>query len=181
MSNIKYFEDQLDDEKVLFVFKKHPVVMRKGLILGSLGPLVGVLPATARPELGFSWFYGGLLIGLLAGLILFLPFWISWNYSVFIVTDQRFIQITQKGMFKRSVVDVGMNQIQMVNYEVSGFQETVLKFGTIMMQTFLGDLVIHEVPHPANIQKKMLKILREQGIISKSATAPPRAQQETNE
>ena len=32
----KYFADQFDDEEVLYVFHKHPIVMRKGLILGML-------------------------------------------------------------------------------------------------------------------------------------------------
>jgi hypothetical protein len=39
----KYFDDQFDDEEVLYVFRKHPIVMRKGLIIGSLGLLVGPL------------------------------------------------------------------------------------------------------------------------------------------
>ena len=162
----KYFDDQFDDEEVLYVFRKHPVVMRRGLILASIGLLLGVIPVSVNPELGFGWFYGGLASGLVLGLLLFFPSWIAWFYSVFIVTDQRFIQITQKGLFHRSVVDVGLNQIQMVNYEVSGLQETLLGFGTIMMQTYLGDLLIHDVSHPPKIQKKMIHILRDQGIIA---------------
>lgn len=161
----KYFADQFDDEEVLFVFHKHPVVMRKGLVLAMMGPLVGVLPVAIKPTLGFGWFFGGLLAGVILGLLMFFPAWIAWHYSVFIVTDQRFIQITQKGLFHRSVVDIGINQIQMVNYEISGLQETLLGFGTMMVQTYMGDLVIHDVHHPAKIQKKMLRILREQGII----------------
>lgn len=160
----KYFEDQFDDETVLYVFRKHPVVMRKGLVLACLGPLLGVLPAAIKPELGFGAFFGGLGVGFLLGLILFFPSWIGWYYSVFIVTDQRLIQITQKGLFHRSVVDLGLSQIQMVNYEIAGLQQTLLGFGTIMMQTYVGDLVIHEVHHPAKIQKKILHILREEGI-----------------
>jgi hypothetical protein len=168
----KYFDDQMDDEEVLFVFKRHPIVMRKGIILFSLGPLFGVLPATIKPELGFGWFFGGMLGGFLLGALLMFPSWIAWNYSVFIVTDQRFIQITQKGFFHRSVVDVGLNQIQMVNYEVAGLQETLLGFGTIMMQTYMGELLIHEVHHPAKIQKKLLGILRERGIVGNAAGTP---------
>lgn len=175
----KYFEDQFDDEEVLFVFRKHPIVMRKGLILGSLGPLLGVIPAAVRPQLGFGWFFGGLAIGCVLSILLFLPSWIAWHYSVYIVTDQRFIQITQKGLFHKGVVDVGLNQVQMVNYEVAGFQETLLGFGTIMMQTYLGDLVIHDVHHPAKIQKKLLNILREQGIITSSF--PTKQETVTNE
>jgi hypothetical protein len=57
-----------------------------------------------------------------------------------------------------------LSQIQMVNYQIAGLQETLLGFGTIMMQTFVGDLIIHEVHHPAKIQKKLLETLRDHGI-----------------
>ena len=164
----KYFADQFDDEEVLMVFRKHPVVMRKGLVLAMMGPLLGVIPAAIKPTLGFGWFFGGLAAGFVLGILLFVPGWIAWYYSVFIVTDQRLIQITQKGLFHRAVVDIGLNQIQMVNYEIAGLQETLLGFGTIMVQTYMGDLVIHDVHHPAKIQKRMLHILRDQGIIISS-------------
>lgn len=166
--NKKLFDDQFDDEEVLYVFRKHPIVMRKGLVFGSFAPLIGILPAAINPDLGFGWFFGGLALGMIGwGLILF-PFWISWFYSIMIVTDQRLIQITQKGLFHKTVVDLGLSQIQMVNYQVAGIQQTLLGYGTIMMQTYVGDLVIHEVHHPAKIQKKILDILREEGIVIKS-------------
>ena len=174
----KYFDDQFDDETVLFVFRKHPLVMRKGLILGMLALLLGTVPALIKPQ--YSYFFVGLLIGAVVGLLLFSPSWISWYYSVFIVTDQRLIQITQKGLFHRSVVDMRLNQIQMVNYQVSGIQETLLGFGTIMMQTFVGDLIIREVHHPARIQKKLLETLREYGIIAEPYP-PAQAQEELAE
>jgi uncharacterized membrane protein YdbT with pleckstrin-like domain len=160
----KYFDDQFDDEEVLYVFRKHPIVMRKGLILGLLGPLIGVLPAAIDPNLGFNLFFGGLIGGCILGLLIFAPSWIGWHFSVFIVTDQRFIQITQKGLFHRAVADLALAQIQSVNYEVKGLQETLLGFGTIHMRTYVGDLVVHNVHHPARIQKKIVGILREQGI-----------------
>ncbi|MGH7193370.1 MAG: PH domain-containing protein, partial [Candidatus Saccharimonadales bacterium] len=149
----KYFADQFDDEEVLYVFRKHPIVMRRGLILGMLGPLIGIVPAAIRPELGFNIFFAGLAAGCFLGLILFFPSWVGWHFSVFIVTDQRFIQITQKGFFHRAVADLTLKQIQSVNYEVSGLEETLLAFGTIKMQTYVGDLTIHKVHRPARIQK----------------------------
>lgn len=164
----KYFEDQFDDEEVLYVFHKHPIVMRKGLVFGLLGPLIGVIPAAINPTLGFGVFFGGLVVGMMLGLLIFAPSWISWHFSVFIFTDQRFIQISQRGLFHRAVADLGLNQIQSVNYEVFGLQETLLGFGTIKMQTYVGDLVIKDVHHPAKIQKKLLNILRDQGINSSS-------------
>lgn len=160
----KYFDDQFDNEEVLYVFRKHPIVMRKGLVFGLLGPLIGVLPTAIDPNLGFGVFFGGFAAGCLLGLLIFAPSWISWHFSVFIVTDQRFIQITQKGLFHRSVADLGLPQIQSVNYEVSGLQATLLGFGTILMQTYVGDMVIHDLHHPARVQKRILSILRDEGI-----------------
>jgi hypothetical protein len=174
----KFFDTQFDDEEVLHVFRKHPIVMRKGLVFGAFAPLLGVLPAAIKPELGMGWFFGGLVAGILLwGLVLF-PFWINWFYSIFIVTDQRLIQITQKGLFHKTVVDLALNQIQMVNYQVAGLQETLLGYGTIMIQTYVGDLVIHNVHHPAKIQKIILNILKEEGI---NATSLPTADKEMNE
>jgi len=169
---VKYFPDQFDDEEVLYVFRKHPVVMRRGLIWGSLGLLIGPLYTlvltythSANPP-SLNFFYLSLLVSVGLGGLLFFPSWMSWYYSVFIVSDKRFIQITQRGFFHRSVVDMALNQIQMVNYEVSGLQETLLGFGTIMMQTFVGDLVIHYIHHPAKIQKRLLEILRQEGVVA---------------
>jgi uncharacterized membrane protein YdbT with pleckstrin-like domain len=140
------------------------------LLIGPLYTLaLTYLRPNNLPSLGF--FFLSLLVSAVIGFILFFPTWISWFYSVFIVTDQRLIQITQKGLFHRSVVDIGLNQIQMVNYSIAGFQETLLGFGTITMQTYLGELVIHEVHHPTKIQKKILSILRDQGVLA--AAFPP--------
>lgn len=158
----KYFEDQFDDEEVLFVFRKHPIVMRRGLILLMIAMLLGMIPSLITPD--YAVYFMGLGGGLLLGLILAFPSWMGWYFSVFIVTNQRFIQITQKGMFHRSVVDMGLNQVQMVNYEVSGMTQTLFGFGTIMMQTFVGDLVVRNIHHPARIQKKILEILRSEQI-----------------
>ncbi len=160
----KYFDDQFDDEDVLYVFRKHPIVMRKGLILGMLALLLGTVPALIKPE--FSYFYGGLAGGFILGILTFMPSWIAWYYSVFIVTSQRFIQITQKGLFSRSVSDLGLHHIQTINYEVKGVQETLLGFGTIVVQTYMGDLFIHDVHHPAKTQKKIVDIMRKAGIVT---------------
>ena len=145
--------------------------MRKGLILACFGILAGplytfVLTFTNKdniPSLGF--FFGSLAAGLVIGAILMLPSWIRWYFSVYIMTNQRFIQ-ESRSLFQTSVVDIGLDQVQMINYQINGFQETLLGFGTIIVQTYVGELVIHDVHHPAKIQKKMIGVLRELGIHS---------------
>jgi hypothetical protein len=165
----KHFKEQFDEEDVLLVFRKHPVVMRKGLILGMLGLLVGPLYTLAltflRPNNppSITFFGLSLLAGFVLGAILMLPSWIKWYFSIYIMTSHRFIQQT-RSMLQINVVDLSLEQIQMINYQISGLQETLLGFGTIIVQTYVGDLIIKDVHHPAKVQKKMVYILRELGI-----------------
>jgi len=159
----KYFAEQYDDEEVLLVFNQHPIVMRKGLILGMLAIALGTVPS-------FIWvtmesLYYGLAGGFVLGGLVFFPHWMRWHFSVYIVTDKRFIEINQKGMFKKSVVDLDLRQIQMINYQINGLQETLLSFGTMVVHTYMGDLTIRELHHPAKIQKEIQQILRDKGIV----------------
>ena len=162
----KYFADQFDDEEVLYVFRRHPIVMRKGLIIFMAFLLLGTLPVLFDPR------YGVLAVGLAAGavlgLLVYLPWWIGWYFSVFILTNQRFIQITQKGLFHRSVADVNLPLIQSINYEISGFEQTVLGFGTIIMQTYVGDSKLHTIYHPAKVQRRLVELMRQTGVTPKT-------------
>jgi hypothetical protein len=157
----KHFKEQFDDEEVQLVFRKHPVVMRKGLILSSFALLIGVLPALVKPV--YTVFFGGLIAGCILALALMFPFWVKWYFSVYIMTSHRFIQQT-RSMLQVNVVDISLEQIQMINYQISGLEDTMLGFGTIIVQTYAGDLVIHDVHHPAKVQKKMIHVLRGLGI-----------------
>lgn len=157
----KYFKEQFDDEEVQLVFRKHPIVMRKGLILAAIGLLAGMIPALIKPTYG--WFFSGLGGGMLLAIILIFPWWVRWYFSVYILTDQRFIQQT-RSLLQVNVVDIALEQIQMINYQIVGLEQTLLHFGTIIVQTYVGDLVIHDVHHPEKIQKKMVHFLREMGV-----------------
>ena len=159
----KQFRGQYEDEEVLYVFRKHPVIMRKGLIFFMLAILLGTVPSFIKPE--FSYLYGGLAAGFLLGVVLIFPSWIYWYFTVYITTDQRFIQQVQKGFFKKSYSDIALKHVQSLNYEVYGMQETLLGYGSIMIQTYLGDIVIHDVHHPDKIVDAMFVILREHGAV----------------
>lgn len=165
------FAGQFDGEEVLLVFRRHPVVMRKGFIWLGVGMLIGALAGmfTTRDVLTMSDFFIKFFtpvgIGLLFGLVAFFYYWIGWFYSVCIVTDQRFVNIKQTGIFKqRSVNDINLPRILSVNYEIHGFFETVLGFGTIIIQTLVGDFVIKNVPKPATTQARVVTAIKESGV-----------------
>ena len=168
MKHKKYFSDQFDDEQMLLMFRKHPIVMRKEILVASVLLLLGVIPALIIPT--YAVFFGGLGIGFLSAFVVMFYAWIGWHFTVYIVTDQRLMQISQKGLWKRSVVDIGLDKIQTISYEIKGLQETLFGFGTIVIQTYVGELVIHDVHHPRHIQKKMSHLLRELGVTVSNPT-----------
>lgn len=179
----RHFKEQFEDEDTLLVFRKHPIVMRKGLILAAFGMLIGPLYTLILtyvhknnpPSLAF--FFASLLASFILAMILIFPWWVRWYFSVYIMTNKRFIQQT-RSLLQVNVVDIGLDQIQMINYQIAGLEETVLRFGTIVVQTYVGDLVIKQVHHPERVQGKMVHILRDLGI---HHTARPTQREEVPE
>lgn len=168
--HVKYFDDQFDDEDVMYVYRRHPIVMRRGLIWGGLGLLLGPLAvliwtyvAPNNPPTMLH-FYISCLASLVLCTLLFMPSWMGWYFSVFIMTNQRFIQITQTGFFRRNVSDISLHLIQSINYEIMGIEATILNYGTIIMQTYVGDVHMHHLYHPSKVQRRMVDIMRELGL-----------------
>lgn len=175
-ASVHYFEGQFGDEDVLYVFRRHALIMRRALVISMsawlVGPLIILILTYSRPNNPPSMvaFFLALIASIALGVLLMLPSWVGWYFSVFIVTSQRFVQVTQRGFFHSSFADMNLKQIQQVNYEIAGLQQTLLGFGTITLRTYMGELVIHDVPHPAKIQRKIVEILRDRGI---TAVGPP--------
>src|SRR5438552_1592666 len=91
------FPGQHAEEVVEFVFHQHPIVMRKALIIGLVVFTLGSLPLSFRPLDNWPWWV--LLGGTVVAILIFLYRWISWHYSIFIISNERLIQIRQNGFF----------------------------------------------------------------------------------
>lgn len=149
----KDFDGQRDGEVVLFVFRRHMIAMRKGFYM-----LVVPFALSAIPPLVWSDYLELFLLpigGLLLGLLLFSYHFIMWYFTVYIVTDQRIRQVTQKGFFGKDVIELRLSKVQNISYNIPGLSGEMFKYGTIVIQTFVGDLVIHNVEHPDKIYNKL--------------------------
>ncbi|HEU0266307.1 MAG TPA: PH domain-containing protein [Candidatus Saccharimonadaceae bacterium] len=147
------FDGQRDGEQLLFTFRRHIIAMRKGFYM-----LLIPLAVTSIPPLIWQselWLFLLPLGGLILGLIFFSYHFLMWYYTYYIVTDQRIRQITQHGFFGKDVVELRLSKIQNISYNIPGFTGEIFKFGTIVIQTFVGDLVIHKVERPDEIYNKL--------------------------
>ena len=147
------FEGQRPGEDLIFIFRRHMIAMRKGFYC-----LLIPLAVTSIPPLIWSaylWIFLLPLAGFIVGLILFSYHFLMWYYTYYIVTDQRIRQITQHGFFGKDVVELRLSKIQNISYNIPGFSGEVFNYGTIVIQTFVGDLVIKNVEHPDKIYNKL--------------------------
>ncbi|HMI09351.1 MAG TPA: PH domain-containing protein [Candidatus Saccharimonadales bacterium] len=158
------FDGQRDGEQLLFVFRRHIISMRKGFYLLLIPFAVSSIPPLIW-QTNLELFILP-IIGLAIGLILFSYHFIMWYFTIYIVTDQRIRQITQKGFFGKDVIELRLSKIQNISYNIPGFTGELFHFGTIVIQTFVGDLVIHKVEHPDKIYNKL------QDAVSKALAEP---------
>lgn len=163
----KQFPGQHEGEEVELLFRQHPLVMRKALVLGLVAILVAVLPLDFEQvysQPGLASFF--LKVALVVPLLVFAAWfyrWIGWYYTVYIVTDQRILEIKQKGFFARKVQEWQLPTISSVNYEISGFQAVLFGFGDISVKTYVGDFEMRTIHKPSEIHDQLVQAVKRGG------------------
>lgn len=130
-------ENQAEDERILFVWRHHPVTLFKPA-LRSLAFLV--LPVLLTVITGFSWLSNVVLFGLFVVIILIcLTYaaseWVSWYNDIYILTNYRVIDVQQEGFFHRTFKEASLSRIQDITYEVKGVMASVFNYGLVEVQT----------------------------------------------
>ena len=152
------FDGQREGEEVKFVFRRHFLTAKKGFFFMVIMTVLGALPMFIwHDNINMFWFFVGMVF---LGALGFLYAYILWYFSIYIVTDQRIRQISQKGFFKKTVVDLGLDRIQSISYGVPGIIAGIFGYGTILIQTGVGDLVISQVSRPAKIYDKLQNVTK---------------------
>lgn len=147
------FDGQREGEEVVLVFRRHIIALRKGFYSILIPFFIASLPTLFFPG-EFLYLYIA-IGGLVFGLVLFFYHWIGWYFTVFILTDQRLRQSSQKGIFGRSVIDLPVSKIQNISYTIPGLSGEIFGFGTIVIQTYVGDLILDLVHNPNEVYNKL--------------------------
>lgn len=126
------------DEHVIAIFRKHPFYL---WISGIKYAVLALLPSIAAPFLSdttgnFGGFGMTLYLGFL--IILWIGFFIEWTdfmLDTWILTNERLIDVEQIALFSRRVSTLSLDRIQDITIEESGFLETLLGIGNVLIQT----------------------------------------------
>ena len=153
------FDGQREGEEVKFIFRRHISTANKGILFLIVMVGLGIVPMIMWPgDARMFWIFLGCVIVGILGLVYG---YMLWYFSIYIVTNERIRQISQKGLLKKTVVDLGLNKIQSISVSTPGLIAGIMGYGTILIQTGVGDLVISKVPKPEKIHNKLENVARE--------------------
>ena len=157
-----------ENEEIRLIVRKHWFVMLSYgiaalamLILGTVAYLY--LPAVApaiemsidNSLLAFAYF---LYLMIIVGLLFYS--WIDYYLDTWIITDTRVIDIKQNGFFSRGVSEIPLSRVQDVTIDVHGLIPTLLKFGTIRLQTAgEREFTMHHIPRLQEVKDEVLKMV----------------------
>ena len=185
----KYFPTQTSGEKVFLLVRRHWIIFFgiTSFIFALIIPIVVLVfywffaPETFTGMLGnFVIVFAGVYT--LAVLALLLYGFVNYYLDVYIVTNERIVDIRQQGFFHREIAELHLRQIQDVKAEVNGFLRTLFHFGDIYIQTAgeRENFLFHDVPHPYTLSKKIIQLQKTQ-IDSERFFSKPKSAQKNND
>lgn len=154
-------------ENIIKVFRKHWfVIFTESLLFIVILLLPAILIAAGIITTGIVlspiiqsilWALGSAwLVGMW---IAFFIVYTDYYLDVWVLTDQRLIDIDQKGLFAREVAVLRLDKIQDVVSKQSGLIPTILNYGDVHMQSAgtEREFIIYHVRHPKKVRDMLME------------------------
>jgi len=153
------FEDKRPHEQILAVIRRHPVFLLKGIII-ILGLLILTIGALVFFKLSVISLIAA-IIGIIFIILVSYYYLYLWYNDIYVLTDERIIDIDQNGLFNRTLAETSLDQIQEVKIEVKGPMESIFGFGKIIVQTAgpSENLILELTPKPFSAQRVINKAI----------------------
>jgi uncharacterized membrane protein YdbT with pleckstrin-like domain len=90
----------------------------------------------------------------------FFILWLDYYLDAWIVTNERIINIEQRGFFNREISELKLTKIQDVTSEIIGVIPTLLDYGNIYVQT-AGEkerFAFCQIPHPNRVKNIIVQL-----------------------
>jgi len=149
------FITQQQDETIVLLLRSHPIT-NIGWMLTVIMLVVLPFLITASgifPSLPNKYLFMGQLIWLMATMLYGFERFLSWYYSVFIVTNERILDVDFENLMYRRITYGNLNHIEEPVSSARGFAKTMFQFGDVLVQT-AGEVSTLEalgVPHPSKV------------------------------
>lgn len=96
-------------------------------------------------------------------LLFFYIRFIDYYLDLWIVTNERIIDIAQNGLFSRMITEFELGRIQDVTTDVRGVLGTVLHFGdlTVTTASSTNSIIFHQIPNPDQVREELIRLAAE--------------------
>ena len=160
------FDSQLDGENVLLLLRKHPITQVPKLLM----IVVMLLIPSFFSQVGF---YSQLTGNFQTAILLFwylivvgysLESFLTWFYNVYIVTDERIIDIDFLSLIYRNVSAAKLDKVEDITAVTSGAVQSIFNYGTVQIQTAAekSEFEFEDVPQPTKVTQFLNEMLVEE-------------------
>jgi hypothetical protein len=163
-----HFEGQKPQEEILLVLHRHwfDILSRFFLLFVFLILLLGSSVYLPMIFSDIEDGQGRLLFALLESLFFMLFWlvaaliWVDYYFDVWIVTNERIVNIEQKGLFSRVVSELELENIQDITTDVKGVIATFLNYGNLYVQTAaeMERFVFRNIPDPYAVKDRVMNL-----------------------
>ncbi len=163
----KYFPSQREQEKVFLLLRRHWFTYFGFVFIAfvmSIPLIVLIIYWIISPEAftgagGNIAILGG-FIYILFVLAVMLYGFIDYYLDVYIITNERIVNVEQNGFFRREISELHLHQIQDVSAKVKGLFPTIMHYGDIFIQTAgeRENFVFQSVPNPYRVSKTIVDL-----------------------
>ncbi len=147
------------DEGIVEIVRKYPLVFIWPILIGTvfiIAPFFFLYPLWHWSAWGIVIFFVVLAIGVLIELRV----WVLYSLNIFIITDERIIDIDQRGFFDQRVSEITYQKIQDVSFRTKGIWQTVLHYGSVVVQTAgeQANIELYGVKNPERVHQAIIEI-----------------------
>lgn len=171
---ITHFPGQRENEQIHAVLHRHWFNIASHFFMLGLSLLFIIFSFALSPSIlkatGISLGNPALLWFFITTLALFFWIyiffvWLDYYFDVWVITNERIINIEQKSLFTRVISEVTLTRVQDVTAKIDGFFPTLLDFGDIMVQTAGEEKHFHfrNVPRPEEHKEAIMILVKAAG------------------
>lgn len=152
---LRKFINQQEDERIVLMLREHPVTNIPWLLMCVVAAVVPMLILPTNIFAGIPVRF--VVMGTVGWYVLIFAFglekFLKWYYSVFIVTNERVVDIDFYNLVHRVVTTANLNHIEEPRMITGGFIRSIFQYGDVTVSTAAEDPSIEAeaVPWPNRV------------------------------
>ncbi len=161
-----FFDTQEKEEQIILLLRQSLITQIRWVLIALGMILFPFLFASISPFGGIPTVYTSALLTLwyLMTFGYVLESFLSWFFNVYIITDERIIDVDFYSFIFKDVSNTKIINIEEVTAQTGGTLETIFNFGTVFIQTASATsrIEFNDVPQPSKVTRLLNELLLEE-------------------